>query len=191
VGSCAGPCRAPLPDSHGSVNWRRLLRVLVDGSFRLVAPQRCCPIRERNCSRGTCGGLRAAEIFPSSRWLENGGPEATATVFRTIAWKSPYPILNQWVRFSFHPNIQMKFQVGLAPATLPHSRTKLPEPWKPEAQARGWGTPRIPPAWLLAAPQAPSSPHCAALQPLAALQASSRFALLADLQVRVPNEASA
>ena len=56
---------------------------------------------------------------------------------------------------------------SVAPAVLSHSKAELSEPWKPEAQARGWRTPRIALARLLAAPQAPSSPHCAALQPLA------------------------
>ncbi len=64
-------------------------------------------------------------------------------------------------------DVFFQFQLSVPPAVLPHSRTKLPELWKPEAQARGRGTPQIPPAWLFAAPQAPSSPHCAALQPLA------------------------
>ena len=37
------------------------------------------------------------------------GPEATATVFWAIAWRIPYPTLNQWVMPFFHPNLQMKF----------------------------------------------------------------------------------
>ena len=34
-----GPCRAPLPDSHGSVNWRRLLRFLVVEASAQSHPQ--------------------------------------------------------------------------------------------------------------------------------------------------------
>ena len=41
---------------------------------------------------------------------KNGGTEATAT--KTIVWRIPYPLLDQWVTSFFPPNSQIKFQVS-------------------------------------------------------------------------------
>jgi len=67
-------------------------------------------------------------------------------------------------------------QVSPAPAALPHSRAKLPEPWKPEAQARGWETPRIPRLGCLPLLIPLRPPIVLPSNPSLALQASSRFA---------------
>ena len=85
----------------------------------------------------------------------------------------------------------LKFQVSGPPAVLLHSRKKLPEPWKPEAQVRGWGTPRIPRLGCLPRLRLLRPPIALPSNSSLALQASSCIALLGDLEVRVPNEVAA
>ena len=57
-------------------------------------------------------------FFPSSLWLEERRPGGHRHGFQTIAWRRPYPTLEQWVTSFLHPNLRIKFQVSPSPAML-------------------------------------------------------------------------
>ena len=68
------------------------------------------------------------------------------------------------------PMCQLRPATGCAGSYMKETgapRTGIADSWKPEAQARGWGTPRIVLTPLLRQASSPLSAHLAAPQPLA------------------------
>ena len=87
-----GPCRAPLLDSHGSVNWRRLLRFLV------VEVSGYCGLRPRWIIQEETSTSRSGTGIPAR--------DGRATVFTDKG------------RATFrHSDDSLKFQVNFTPGT--------------------------------------------------------------------------
>ena len=84
-------------------------------------------IIRKKTSAGVAVASKPPYSFRRAFGSKNGGPEATATIIRTIASRTPYPTIKHWVTPFLCRKQQIKFQVSSPPALLPHSRKKLLE----------------------------------------------------------------
>jgi len=105
--------------------------------------------QEPNEVAGSCG-LRLRWIIQEETSTSRSGTGIPARDGRSVELEAPQSRPGRPCH-GFHrqrtfrrSDDSLKVQVSPAPATLLYSRAKLPEPWKPEAQARGWEHPEFP-----------------------------------------------